>query len=321
MEESTKAITFNRLPILGQSKVLYEEWKFAFEHWCKKYKITEEDRTEYLIAITVDTARSIVINSLNKAQPDKYEEILNNLKRRYKSSAPRNAKFYEISTMIIKKGEKVADFDIKFLDLVNQLQLANNESIIIPYYINAFRNWPRMYEHLLEEEPKSLKEAMDLTAKKEKIFNLLGDNKQKSKASTSKNLYNNNNKGTNNDNTNNNFRPFYNNIPNNNNNYFNRYSSLHTKTNNNNVPNNQNNKYNYNTNSNPFNNMKNKDDINKTIEQRKTNLKGTRYNNDELNEITKRLSELKINLCINCQRIGHVVEECPELLQENHLNQ
>ena len=306
MEETTKAITFNRLPILGQPKVLYEEWKFAFEHWCKKYKVKDEDRTEYLIALTIDTARSIVINSLNKTQPDKYEEILVSLKRRYKSSSPRNAKFYEISTVTIKKDETVADFDIKFLDLVNQLQLVNNENIIIPYYINAFRNWPRMYEHLLEEEPKSLKEAMDFTAKKEKIFNLPGDNKQKSKASTSKNSYNNNNnnKEINNSNNNNDIRSFYNNIPNNNNNYFNKYSSPYTKTNNNN---------NLTTNKNFYNPI----EFNKGVEQRRATLKGSQYTNKELDDITRKLSELKIYLCINYQRIGHVAEECPEL---NHLN-
>jgi len=51
MEETTKAITFKRLPILGQPKVLYEEWKFTFEHWCRKYKVKDEDRTEFLITL------------------------------------------------------------------------------------------------------------------------------------------------------------------------------------------------------------------------------------------------------------------------------
>jgi len=154
--------------------------------------------------------------------------------------------------MTIKKGEKVADFDIKFLDLVNQLQLVNNENIIIIYYINAFRNWPRMYEHLLEEEPKTLKEVMDFTSKKEKIFNLLGNNKQKPKESTSKISHNSNgnNKVTNNsnNNNNNNFRPFYNNISNNDNNYFNKYSSQYSKTNNNNSQTTNKNYYNCNGN-------------------------------------------------------------------------
>ena len=31
----TKAIKFNRLPILGKPKVEFEDWKFSYERWCK----------------------------------------------------------------------------------------------------------------------------------------------------------------------------------------------------------------------------------------------------------------------------------------------
>jgi len=115
METTTKAITFIRLPILGEEKVQYEEWKFAFKNWRRKYKIENEEKNEYLIAVTTDKARAIVINSLNKTQADSYEIILENLKKRLKPCTPKNVKFLEISTLTIKKGEKVSDFDTKFL--------------------------------------------------------------------------------------------------------------------------------------------------------------------------------------------------------------
>ena len=310
METTTKAITFSRLPILGEEKVQYEEWKFAFENWCRKYKIENEEKNEYLIAVTTDKARTIVINSLNKAQADSYEIILENLKKRFKPCTPKNVKFLEISTLTIKKGEKVSDFDTKFLQLLNQLQLDGKDYISTPYYINAFRNWSKMYEYLLESEPTKLSDAMEITSKKEKMLKLLEDNKPKSKTQFS-NVKKNLNNTNNNNNKNTNFRSF-------NTDYYNKIPFIsNTRTNENSSYNNKFRNNNYNNNFTTNRNFYNPVEFNKGVEQRRATLKGSQFTDKELDDITKKLSDLKINLCINCQRIGHIVEECPEL---NHLN-
>ncbi|ORX77200.1 hypothetical protein BCR32DRAFT_283408 [Anaeromyces robustus] len=48
----TKAITFNRLPILGKPRVEFEDWKFSYERWCSSNKVTEDEKLECLISIT-----------------------------------------------------------------------------------------------------------------------------------------------------------------------------------------------------------------------------------------------------------------------------
>jgi len=71
MENQTKILTFNILPILDSSKVSFDEWKFFFDYWCKIFKITEESKkADYLFAVTEKTARIIVYNSLNNKNPD-----------------------------------------------------------------------------------------------------------------------------------------------------------------------------------------------------------------------------------------------------------
>jgi len=56
-----------------------------------------------------------------------------------------------------------------------------DEGIITSYYINAFRNWPKVYENLLEVKPTKLKDAMRITNRKEKIINLIDKNRNKSR--------------------------------------------------------------------------------------------------------------------------------------------
>jgi len=180
--DQTKALTFNRIPILGSSKISFDEWKFAFDHWCKTFGIKEEsEKVDYLFAITDKTARTIVYNSLNKKTPDSYETILTNLSKHFKKSSTKNSRILELSSITIKKDESISDFDLRFSDLLNQVSKTVNisEVIIISYYINAFRNWPRIYESLMEEEPITLEEAMKITSKKEKIMKLIKENKEK----------------------------------------------------------------------------------------------------------------------------------------------
>ncbi|ORX77806.1 hypothetical protein BCR32DRAFT_247656 [Anaeromyces robustus] len=183
MENSTKVITFNRLPILGGDKISFDEWYFSFERWCKSNNIENNEKIEYLISLTTNTARTIVYNSLNKTIPDDYEEIIKNLKEHYRRSTSKNAKLLELSTITIRKDEKISDFDVRFNSLCNQIKLNLNDQVIASYYINAFRNWSKIYEALLEEEPSTLQEAMKITSKKGKIFDLLEENKNKNKNS------------------------------------------------------------------------------------------------------------------------------------------
>ncbi len=171
----TKAITFNRLPILGKPKVAFEEWKYSYERWCKSNNVNEDEKLECLISVTEGIARTIVINALNKDQPDNYDTTINKLRNHYKSSLPKNSRLLELSTITIKKGESVSEFNTKFDTLLN--------NVIISYYINAFRSFPRTYEALLEGEPKKLEEAMELATKKENIYTLIGTNRHSNKFS------------------------------------------------------------------------------------------------------------------------------------------
>jgi len=100
----TKAITFNRLPILGKSKVEFEEWKFSYERWCITNKVQEDEKLECLISITDGIAITIVINSLNKSNPDNYDTTIDKLKEHYKSVQPKNSRLLELSTITIKRG-------------------------------------------------------------------------------------------------------------------------------------------------------------------------------------------------------------------------
>ncbi len=60
--------------------------------------------------------------------------------------------------------------------------------------------------------------------------------------------------------------------------------------------------------------------INQGIEYRRNVLKPSKNDIDDLQEITKKLADLKINVCLNCQRIGHVEENCPEWNEYEPLN-
>ncbi|ORX75934.1 hypothetical protein BCR32DRAFT_304343 [Anaeromyces robustus] len=246
MENSTKVITFNRLPILGGDKISFDEWYFSFERWCKSNNIENNEKIEYLISLTTNTARTIVYNSLNKTIPDDYEEIIKNLKEHYRRSTSKNAKLLELSTITIRKDEKISDFDVRFNSLCNQIKLNLNDQVIASYYINAFRNWSKIYEALLEEEPSTLQEAMKITSKKGKIFDLLEENKNKNK-----NSLNIPRKSTNNHNNKNEIKTFKNNQYNNYRNYNNNYKSEFiptTNLRNNNNKNNVNYNNNYNNN-------------------------------------------------------------------------
>jgi len=87
---------------------------------------------------------------------------------------------------------------------------------------------------------------------------------------------------------------------------------------------NNNRNYNHNTNYNNnthYNNLfksLSKGEISKGIEQRRISLKYPQPSPEELNDITEKIAKLKINFCVQCQRIGHLIEECPE--NEDHLN-
>ncbi len=301
MDESTKAITFNRLPILGKAGTDYDDWKFSFESWCKNNDVEDERRIDYLTSITSGLARTIVVNSLNKEDPDGYDVILINLKGHYKKILPKNSRLLELSTITIKKGESISEFNIKFESLVNKLNIKLSEEIITSYYINAFRNFTKTYVALLEAEPRKLEEATKLTLKKEKIYNLVEINKPKSK-----NLTTSKKKTTN--------ETYYRNTENN---FFRATGSYNNNTN-------------KNDNTNPFNKQKRYNNFNSFSNNNKPtfynnynniNQKHNNHEDKDIQDITKKLADLKINVCLNCHRIGHVVEECTELQENNdHLN-
>lgn len=316
----TKSITFNRLPILGKSKVEFEDWKFSYERWCKTNKIEEEEKLECLIAITEGIARTIVINSLNKEPPDNYETTITKLKEHYKSALPKNTRLLELSTITIKKGESVLDFNIKFDALVNKIKIKLSDEVIVSYYINAFRNLTRTYEALLEAEPQNMQEAMKITTKKEKIYKLVEINKTNNKTpinNKSRNSADSNNQKNNNAKY---YTGNYNNFSRNNatnNNYSNNKNNYNNSTNKNYQNFNGNHINNNNDNIVKFNN------INQGIEHRKNTLKYSQNTNDDIQEITKKLADLNINLCLNCKRIGHIEDNCPELSESeesDHLN-
>ncbi|ORX63737.1 hypothetical protein BCR32DRAFT_307342 [Anaeromyces robustus] len=318
MENQSKSITFNRLPILGSSKTTFDEWKFSFDHWCKTFNITEEsEKIDYLLAITDKIARTIVYNSLNKSTPDDYDTILTNLGKHFKKTTSKNSRILELSSITIRKDESISDFDLRFSDLLNQVNktVTMSDVIVTSYYINAYRNWPKIYENLMEEEPITLEGAMKITSKKEKIMNLIKENKEKGTSSKEK-LSNSNSTRKHTDNHYNNYS--YKNVTNfkqpsksnyekynsNNNNYNNQNKSFF---NNNYYEQNKNNHYNKEKLTNETNN----------------NPKG-KLNDNDIDEITKKLAGLNLNFCVNCLRIGHNYEECNEKeIDENnddHLN-
>lgn len=326
MENQSKTITFNRLPILGSSKITFDEWKFSFDHWCKTFKITDEtEKIDHLFAITDKTARTIVYNSLNKSTPDNYDTIIKNLSKHYKKSSAKNSKILELSSITIRKDESITDFDLRFSELLNQVikNVTIPDVIITSYYINAFRNWTKIYENLMEEEPTTLQDAMKITEKKEKILNLMKENKGKGSISKEK-LSNTDTKKQNENHSN----------------YYNKYNPTYTQNNRNNVDADKFNNFNYNNqsrsyyNNNNYNNRaynnnynnNNRDPLRNNFNKNKTNndtnnIQKQKFSSNEIEEITKKLSDLKLNFCVNCLRVGHDETECNENENSNdHLN-
>ncbi|ORX76425.1 hypothetical protein BCR32DRAFT_248751 [Anaeromyces robustus] len=183
-----------------------------------------------------------------------------------------------MSTITIRKDEKIFDFYVRFNSLFNQIKLNLNDQA--SYYINAFRNWSKIYEALLEE-PSTLQEAMKITSKKGKIFDLLEESKNKNK-----NSLNVPRKSTNSHNNKNEIKTFKNNQYNNYRNYNNNYKSEFIPSNNNNY-----NSNNYNNNVNNRYNIQFRENINKGIEQRRNLLRYPKPTTEELNEITKKLKK------------------------------
>ncbi len=196
----------------------------------------------------------------------------------------------------------MSEFNVKFDTLVSKIKINLTDEVIISYYINAFRNFTRTYESLLEAEPSTLEDAKKITSRKEKIYNLVESNKSKNSLSQNSQRRNYNER-------NNNGKTYSNNYNKINQNSFSNYGINKTYQ-----------KYG-NINKNPNNYSHQKfDNSNQNLEYRKNTFKYPQTTNEELQEITKKLADLKINVCINCQRIGHIVDNCPELNESGHLN-
>jgi len=88
-----------------------------------------------LISLTAGTARTIVYNSLSKSSPDDYDTFIANLKEHYKKTSSRNTRLLELSTITIKNGEKIPDFDVRFNTLCNDIDLKLDNQVITSYYI------------------------------------------------------------------------------------------------------------------------------------------------------------------------------------------
>ncbi|OUM69826.1 hypothetical protein PIROE2DRAFT_2258 [Piromyces sp. E2] len=113
----------------------------------------------------------------------------------------------------------------------------------------------------MEEEPTTLEEAMKIIGKKEKILNLMKENKIKGSNPKEK-LSNSETRKQ----------------PENHSNYYINNSNYNNKNNNNN------------NNRDPLKNNFTKNKLNNDTKQK--------FNNDEIEEITKILSELKLNFCV-----------------------
>ncbi len=62
-----------------------------------------------------------------------YDTTINKLKNHYKSALPKNSRLMELSTITIKKGESVSDFNIKFDTLLNNIKVTLSDEVIISY--------------------------------------------------------------------------------------------------------------------------------------------------------------------------------------------
>lgn len=264
--------------------------------------MNENEKVDLLLSITEGKARTVVLNSLGKSTPDNYNTIINNLKVYFDKTSSKNTRILELSSITIKKDESISDFDLRFLGLLNEASktITIDDVIITSYYINAFRNWKKIYENLMEAEPVTLEAAMKVTSKKEKILNIINQNKV-SKTSVTVEKHK--------DNSNKNNKTF---IPNNSFQNFKMKTAYNTE---NNILRNKN----FNQNSFYNKNQFYKENINNKIEERRKSLRPT-MNNDELKEITQKLSDLKINFCMNCKRIGHQIEDCNELRSDDKIH-
>jgi len=177
----------------------------------------------------------------------------------------------------------------------------------------------------MEEEPTTLERAMEITGKKEKVMNLMKENKGKGSTSREKQLNLDVMKNQS-DNNYNNYHDRNHSIYNRDKNNLNKYNNFNYNNQNKNYLNNQNknyfdNKNNYNK---PYNNNEQNNNNyynrNKSLNESNNNQK-FKLSNDEINEITKRLSDLKISFCVNCMKIGHCEDECKDNeISDDYLN-